>query len=169
MSKETIIEWEEVIDKKHVRCFVKNPDAKVKGTIHNKSVLGLVPFVVDEIGESQIMIDKKQYDSLKRETKDILKKYANKPVDHQGYLGCFSDEKMRFLKENYWTPSKSYIFEYEIKGYEIRYDCEYGYEGDMSPNKTIEFIDCNQYPKLILMNLGCFEGGEKKFKEKVKA
>lgn len=163
-------EWETTDFLGKVR-FVKDPKKSLMEFINSKGLITLLPLEIDKgtyMGFEQIRISKLDYEKLKDETKEILKNFANPPLDMNGVYSDYPELKKLYEETHYWKNCDAYLFEYETDGYWIKYAGKWGYEG-MEEEKMIRFIKCDQYPNIIMKNLGCSEreGGNKLFCEKV--
>lgn len=145
------------------RRFVEDPKQKLCDFIKGDNLERIIPFQVGSTSEDkivQIRLSKETYNSLKQETINTLKKYANEPVDNRNVYGDDSEGKRLYEEEYFWKRCQEYIFSYSLEGYWITYSGEWGYEG-MDEGKTIEFVKNDQFPLLITRNFGC----GKRFKE----
>jgi len=154
------------IYKKNIKIFVSDVEMSAKNYISSK-FYDILPFEVFKGNDFQIRISIEQYKKLSTKIKKILKKYA---VEKES-LG-YDDEKFkkmerRYAKDFFWTGSNSYIFDYtSIHCITIEENCTYGYEG-LESSKSIHFIDRNEFPELILLNIGKYEGDEFVIKNKI--
>jgi len=164
-------EWEEKGMFNKTRKYVANPNKALNDFVKQHTIEFLVPFQVDKgthWSGDQIRIRKADYDKLKKETQDILKKYATVPKDSNGVYKDDPHAKELYETTWYWERCDAYVFAYELDAYWIQYKGTWGYEG-MEDGTTMEFVRYDQYPQIIMKNLNCYENGEanKKFQENI--
>jgi len=139
--------------------FVEDGEKAVREYVQSHFKL-LLPFIIYKgISDGQIRISEKQYKTLSERIKGDLKFHAVTAENIRHFKQGTKAEE-RWLKENYWTPCKAYIFDYKLKrSFTLKARCEWGYEG-VEESYTIIFLDTSEYPEIINRNLETNEGKE---------
>jgi len=135
--------------------YTKNAKKEIMNYIQKHFGL-LLPLEVTKGYHFQIRISKEDYEILSQKTKDTLRLWAEFPKNN-GTLKRGSEEEHLYFQENYWSPCKAHIFNYNTDdSFVLRARCKYGYEG-LEECYDILFFNTSDFPEIIFKNLDSSE------------
>jgi len=134
--------------------YVENPKEELLKMITNQFGL-LLPFEVSKGYRFQIRISEEQYNKLSDEVKQELSFWQDKERQYRigrDVYGENSEELENWMKNNYWTNCKAYIFDYiSENSFVLSARCEYGYEGK-EESYEIVFMSTEDFAEIIYKN-----------------